>query len=231
MPLICNLCGIEEESVEHILLQCDWTRGMWLKVCHGLKIRKEKVISFDRWCEVVARGIELVPPVAILKAKKAIADFYKVQEKQSKLARTMGVNIIRREDQWSCSKRRWLKMNCDGTFIESNRRAGIGIVIRDESGNMVDGIGKQVKVGSALAAKALAVRIVLELVAARKFKTVIMEMEYKVLYSHFQRTNENYNWRIRPILREIMKLWWELPEKQLKLVKRQANKATDSVAT
>ena len=47
---ICLICGEDEESVEHMLLVCDWTTGIWFKCCFGLKICKEKITPpFDRW--------------------------------------------------------------------------------------------------------------------------------------------------------------------------------------
>ena len=37
---ICSLCGVGVESIEHILLECEWTRGVWFECCYGLRIRK-----------------------------------------------------------------------------------------------------------------------------------------------------------------------------------------------
>ena len=38
---ICTLCGEESELVEHMLLLCEWMRGIWFNYCCGLKIENE----------------------------------------------------------------------------------------------------------------------------------------------------------------------------------------------
>lgn len=48
---LCSICGLGCETVEHFLLLCEWTKGIWFAVCFGLKINPFKVTSFDRWLE------------------------------------------------------------------------------------------------------------------------------------------------------------------------------------
>ena len=43
---ICGVCGVEVESMEHMLLACDWTKGVWFECWFGMEIR---VTMFDRW--------------------------------------------------------------------------------------------------------------------------------------------------------------------------------------
>ena len=46
---VCVKCDAGIESVEHMLLECEWTRVMWFVCCNGLRIRKERVTKFDVW--------------------------------------------------------------------------------------------------------------------------------------------------------------------------------------
>ncbi|OMP07076.1 hypothetical protein COLO4_07649 [Corchorus olitorius] len=46
---LCDICGEEIESVEHLLLLCDWTKRVWWQGCFGLKICKERVRTIDQW--------------------------------------------------------------------------------------------------------------------------------------------------------------------------------------
>ena len=53
---IYGICFQEEESLEHMLL-CEWTRGVWLAGCFGLKIDKQAVKTFDQWLLQVFSGL------------------------------------------------------------------------------------------------------------------------------------------------------------------------------
>ena len=45
--LICSLCEVGVEFVEHMLLECEWIRGVWFECCYGLRIKKEEVKNID----------------------------------------------------------------------------------------------------------------------------------------------------------------------------------------
>ena len=50
----------------------------------------------------------------------------------------------------------WLKVNYDGAFSHSSQTSGIGIVVRNGLGELVNGKEKQIKEESALLVEALA---------------------------------------------------------------------------
>ena len=31
------------------VLVCNWTKGVWFECCVGIKIRKKKITTFDKW--------------------------------------------------------------------------------------------------------------------------------------------------------------------------------------
>ena len=45
---ICPICEIGEETVEHALLQCDWTLAVWYGMDIGYKVDRQKITSLDR---------------------------------------------------------------------------------------------------------------------------------------------------------------------------------------
>ncbi|OMO96501.1 hypothetical protein COLO4_15233 [Corchorus olitorius] len=49
MDPLCVLCGQEAETVEHMILLCDWTRKVWWEGCLGLKICKDRIRTIDQW--------------------------------------------------------------------------------------------------------------------------------------------------------------------------------------
>ena len=46
---ICGICNKNVETIEHMLLLCEWTKGCWFEGCHGIKIEKIGMSSFDKW--------------------------------------------------------------------------------------------------------------------------------------------------------------------------------------
>ena len=52
----------------------------------------------------------------------------------------------------------WHKINCDSSFVKENVLAGVGVILRNENGILVDGICEVVLADSPLVAEALAVR-------------------------------------------------------------------------
>ena len=62
---ICSVCNIEEESVEHLMLGCEWTRGVWFECCPGMRICREEISTVDVWLlkiytELKGRGQERI---------------------------------------------------------------------------------------------------------------------------------------------------------------------------
>ena len=52
----CLVCGERNEIIEHVLLLCEWTRGVWFSVCSGLKVDKNNITRFDVWLQKVMEG-------------------------------------------------------------------------------------------------------------------------------------------------------------------------------
>ena len=50
---LCQVCGKEEETIEHVLLQCEWTLPVWYGVEVGYKVERQKITSIDRWFKEV----------------------------------------------------------------------------------------------------------------------------------------------------------------------------------
>ena len=45
---ICPICEKEEETIEHVLLQCEWTLSVWYGLDIGYKVDRQRIKSFDR---------------------------------------------------------------------------------------------------------------------------------------------------------------------------------------
>lgn len=45
----CDICGLMQENVEHCVLECEQTAGVWFATCFGIKICPSEISSYDRW--------------------------------------------------------------------------------------------------------------------------------------------------------------------------------------
>lgn len=49
--VLCSICLQEEETVDHMLLSCDWAHIFWFGCGINNRIRLEEITSFGRWRE------------------------------------------------------------------------------------------------------------------------------------------------------------------------------------
>ena len=84
----------------------------------------------------------------------------------------------------------WLKVNYEGAFCHSLQMAGIGTVVRNRLGELVNGKEKQIKAKSSLLVEALASKEGLKLAAEQKYQKVIFESDSEVVDSNLKQKRE-----------------------------------------
>ena len=52
---LCPICKARDETVEHVVLQCEWTLAVWFGLGIGYKVDRQQISSFDRWIEKVIK--------------------------------------------------------------------------------------------------------------------------------------------------------------------------------
>ncbi|OMO68711.1 hypothetical protein COLO4_29467 [Corchorus olitorius] len=90
-----------------------------------------------------------------------------------------------------------MKINSDGSFSKATKVAGIGIVIRDSDGRVVDVFAIKVKAPDALTAEALALREAVKIAVNNGFDKVCFESNSSLLVADI--TNLDHivqNWNI-----------------------------------
>lgn len=80
------------------------------------------------------------------------------------------------------------KINCNGTFDSDKRRAGIGIVARDELGVVVVGSGQCFSSLNVENVEALAVYEGLQLVEAKAWQQIVIETDSEVVCIELMKT-------------------------------------------
>ena len=76
----------------------------------------------------------------------------------------------------------------------------------------------------------MAVEEAINLVIEQKFQKVCVEMDSKELHLILTNRCKNIDWRIRPLIVDILELLKLIPDKKVLLIKREANAAVDWVA-
>ena len=66
--------------------------------------------------------------------------------------------MVKVEDKWEAPKEGWYKINCVGGFKKKSDEAGIGVVVRNAEGKLVDGYCGTVKADSVLVMEAKAIK-------------------------------------------------------------------------
>ncbi|XP_062024599.1 putative ribonuclease H protein At1g65750 isoform X3 [Rosa rugosa] len=256
---LCPFCSDHMETIEHLLLQCPWTIGVWfglpvnyivdlaaittfdawfsgvcemMKVVHKSKMVLSCWISFALWiiwkerCAAVYDHREPSPWGVIAQIKAAVSEYSGLIVSGSSI-RSSSVESVK----WFAPLFPTVKLNCDGAWSSVTKRAGIGCIIRDFTGTIINGRVKTCLANSALHAEAIAV---LEgLISARNldFPSVSVEMDSDQLFSAIVSKPYTNLWHIYPLLRDIRKIKLEKPLWIWSLVKRKCNAVADWLAT
>ena len=107
------------------------------------------------------------------------------------------------EVKWRKPEKGWIKINCDGGFKAETRNAGIGVVVRNEEGILIDGCCGTVKADNALLTEAMAVRERVKLAIAKGYTRMEIEMDSKVIHSEISMQKRAKQRKIWPIVRDI----------------------------
>ena len=43
------MCENEKETMEHVLLQCEWVGNVWFGLDIGYKVDRQQITTFDKW--------------------------------------------------------------------------------------------------------------------------------------------------------------------------------------
>ncbi|XP_058216651.1 uncharacterized protein LOC131327506 [Rhododendron vialii] len=121
-------------------------------------------------------------------------------------------------------------LNCDGAHNSSCSLVAFGVVVRDHSGSAQVWRYGQVKVSSALAIEAWALRIACGLAMEYNFPSVILESDCKILIEMISGSSSLGCWEIQAIVEDI-KSWARDRQWPFVCGNRSKNKAAHWIAT
>ncbi|OMP12130.1 reverse transcriptase [Corchorus capsularis] len=200
----CPFCLEFDETPEHLLLLCPWTRCVWFGTDLGYKLEKESISTFDTWLENAVSDecshqekeqiyIRIGYTCWCIWKERCRAVFELCEPNPGKVndqirrgvAESIGlikVETVAKEIEqkcmnWEPPEDGWLKMNCDGAYNDSSIESGIGVIIRDKDASIVTGLNKTVKACSCQMAEGLAMREGLKLARRRRIPKIIVETD------------------------------------------------------
>lgn len=231
---LCDYCGTEVESIEHIFFRCEWTNEVWGNCGIIFPDRIRSIVSLKQWILSLhsAFGSSFFEKLGII-AQLCWAIWKQRNDRIFSNTHPDPIRLIRqalrvhgeflaaayskanvpertiedRNDQtWQRPPNDRWKFNCDGAYNPSDKSAAFAVLVRNSDGAVVDINHGRIKVSSALAAEAWAVRIAVAMAVAWGKKEAIIESDCKVLVDLLQPDHANTNWTIQAIIDDIVSL-------------------------
>ncbi|XP_050386353.1 uncharacterized protein LOC126802719 [Argentina anserina] len=224
---LCPICGQDEESFEHLFLLCSWVATVWFGSPLGLRIDKAMITSFDRWLYSLSNSfrdarkkdvfLSLCSSICWMIWKARCNYVYK----GTPLSPMFTINQA-------------IKLATE--FIEvkvihsKDKLAGLGVVVRDESGRFIEGLAATSSCLSCDQAEAEAVLMGVNLAVSQGRDKFVIESDSKTVIDGL-RYKSNNCWRIYPILRRIWSLSNGISDCIWSWAPREANGAAHRPAT
>lgn len=206
----CPICGIFAETIEHVLLLCDWAKQVWFCGPLALKFDEVNISTFHDWCEnmltVVFKGDNFaycclvltcwhiwksrcdflfngvdVDPVKVGMKIKFISIAFVEANGDVRSADVINDDCVQVVNCWKPPSNLQVKINVDGAFSSSSLLAGWGVIIRNCDGAVLDGANGSFPASSAFMAEAFALRKGVVMAIALDISSVIFELDCKVL--------------------------------------------------
>lgn len=232
---LCSICSKESESIEHVLFRCDWTAVSWFGSNLNYLVDPKSIPSVMKWTisimenfdsakdshESVSMCIFLawqiwkarngwvfnhvpVDPIETLKrAEFAWSEFYSCTNTQQVQAHDIPHSTT--SAKWSPPPSGLLKANCDVAKSGNKSRAAIAVILRDHTGQVVDGRASIVHALSASHGEALAIRLAGKLLMDNQICEAIIESDNKVVI-HLCSTEDVPPWEFATAIKDIRNL-------------------------
>ncbi|KAM2061355.1 hypothetical protein FF2_045907 [Malus domestica] len=253
----CSFCGTEDETLEHIVLKCPWVHYVWYDSRLSYHPNNQGITSLDRWllCMATIGSSSLRDTIWLyvgvicweIWKERCHAIFMKVAPNPIfVLARCNSMynditnihtrlpSIVSQEDhyihRWIPLVDRNVKVNVDGAWNSSMMETGVGVVIRNSSGELICGESSFLKRASVEEVEAEAVLTGMKLASTKNFQHVMIESDSIVVIEAINCPSHSKIWRIYPIIVEIRRLASHFSSVTLTWTSRSSNRAAHLVA-
>ena len=249
---ICEECGLEPETVLHVLCHCKKAKEVWnhCRLLHriegngdftdvlysnGLKQDQDShlvhlilMIAWGLWRNRNERrfgGKNLTAAAIYGTAMSVLQEYYSAQEIGSK---TRDASPCR--NKWTPPPHGWYKVNADGAVFSKQKWAGIGVIARDDQGRVVAAMSKRLKVPlGAVEVEAKALKAAAGFAKDIGVQKVIFESDSLVVCSAVQGAAEPPI-TIANIISSTIQIMQQIQQVEVQHLRRDGNRAAHGLA-
>ncbi|XP_050238375.1 uncharacterized protein LOC126687864 [Mercurialis annua] len=193
---ICPRCGAEGESIIHVLKDCSWAKGVWLSSQIGLRVDEMPVPNFTYWVESLMKNLSsnnFAMAVVILwqlwSSRNILIHEGRADSLEVLLNRcrdcyvqqnSMKVSSNGQGERpgWKPPKAGVVKLNTDLAVCTEDGTTGLGVIIRNEKGEVMVSAGrKMANVRSIAIGESLAILYGLHIALVCEFQMVEVESD------------------------------------------------------
>jgi ribonuclease HI len=248
----CEVCGAEEETIRHVLVECTVARQFWdqIKALTCTKIPRLHHATWARdvlWgnvCSEEERATIIIGMYSLWMQRNSRK--HGEQDKPIKVAVKWTVDtafdlwqllhphvtaaVTGDELHWERPPTGWMKCNSDGAFYENQSKGATGAVIRDEAGGFVRAGAQWYDHGlDALTMEALACRDGLVLAQQAGALKIWLESDCQELV-HLWKAGDNQRSHVATLLREIRGLSLGFQDFKFSFISRKCNRVAHVLA-
>lgn len=204
---LCPICNSEQETIEHALLLCSWTRQVWFGSQLQIIPTAENVTRIDLWlqekfillsahkdCKEI--GISLLANTLwgiwkgrnnftfnherlnpLLVINQACSLTHEFNSQRLNRITSSSPHLRSTATVWRPPSRGRLKCNVDAAFCAKKKVAALAAILRDSNGFMVTGSALRIPCYSSRLAEALAIREGLQLARSCFCEEIILESD------------------------------------------------------
>lgn len=255
---MCPICENAKETMEHVLFHCPWSRAVWFGSNKAYWVLHKEIGAVDKWMESLICG-DLAKETsredlgeifqlcwAIWKARNNWIFNNKTpnpEEVIEQAARAnsdylaaMFVNVANSNPlavvhhKWEPPPIACVKINSDGAFHSSRSWAAFGVIARDNGGSAQWWHFGKIRVSSALAIEAWALRIACAMAHEKEIVRAIFETDCKNLIDYVNGDILNCPWEILSVVEDIHS-WASNRSWSFNWCKRSCNSAAHWIAS
>ncbi|CAN6686918.1 unnamed protein product [Malus baccata var. baccata] len=246
--LLCPICKLYEETIEHLFLQCPWVEVIWFGGNLGLRIIRTEITTWANWLlqvydsakgsKVVRNNLcnfqfnnEQINPRKVIMASSLSASTFKEASLAPSNSPTLRLPDPIVGGSWTPPNSGFVKINVDASWDCGDGLGFTGVVARDEDGRFLVAGRSGGKATSAAMMEVLAILHGCRMGLNRGWNKIIIESDSMESISCLKNMAKIGSWDAFPTLVKCCRLGKDFLECRWSWVLRLANSTANRLAS